>query len=327
MKAIVSMAAAGVLAFVGLIYGLGGITGLEPGEVGLVIKQFGEGRGIQKETLGNAQGGTFWIDPITNDVAVYDTKLKQEKLLDILSNTADGQPILVDVTFEIGLISRNVPALHAQIGRDYFNQVVYPAARSAIRNSTSQHDSDVVYTGEGRALIQSNLTEVLATKLEPLGIRIQANLSDIEFQNQDFVATLERKAKADQEEVIQTRLAEAATQEAIKVKNVAEGAKFKRIQEAEAERETLRLEGEGERLKQEEIAQGILAIGNAEADVIKLKANALTGSGGALYRDIEVLGGLGQTVEFYGVPTGAEGTSTYIIDEALRGKIAVGGGQ
>ena len=57
-----------------------------------------------------------------------------------------------------------------------------------------------------------------------------------------------------------------------------------------------------------------------------MKATALSGSGGALYRDIEVLGGLGKTVEFYGVPTGAEGTNTYIIDEALRGKIAIGGG-
>ena len=55
-----------------------------------------------------------------------------------------------------------------------------------------------------------------------------------------------------------------------------------------------------------------------------MKANALVGSGGELYRDIEVLGGLGEAVEFYGVPTGAEGTATYIVDEALRGKVAVG---
>jgi len=66
-------------------------------------------------------------------------------------------------------------------------------------------------------------------------------------------------------------------------------------------------------------------VGQAEADVIQLKANALVGSGGQLYRDIEVLGGLGSSVEFYGVPTGAPGTSTYIVDEALQGKIAVGG--
>ena len=57
-----------------------------------------------------------------------------------------------------------------------------------------------------------------------------------------------------------------------------------------------------------------------------MKANALIGAGGALYRDIEVLGGLGESVEYYGTPTGAPGTSTYIIDEALRGAIAVGGG-
>ena len=323
-KAVARVTAGGILVATGLIYGLAGITTIEPGEVGLVVKNIGEGAGVQEHTLNT---GMHWYDPFINDVIVYDTRLKQYALDNIPAGTQDGQPITVDVSFEIGLSDAGVPALHEQIGPDWFDEVVYPAARAAIRTATANKLSDEVYTGTGRALIQTELTEGLQKKLSDKGIRITANLRDIQFQNQDFVATLERKAKAAQEEVIQLRLAEAAKQEALKVQAVAEGQKFKSVQEAEARKESARLEGEGERLKQEEVAKGILAVGQAEADVIKLKATALIGTGGKLYRDIEVLGGLGKTVEFYGVPTGAPGTSTYIIDEALKGKIAVGGGE
>ena len=311
----------GALASIGLIYGMVGITTIEPGEVGLVVKNIGSNKGVQELTLNT---GMHWYDPFVNDVVVYDTRLKQYDLAKIPAGTQDGQPILVDVSFEIGLLDNNVPTLHEQIGRDYFDEVVYPAARAAIRTATANKLSDEVYTGAGRAAIQVELTSSLADKLEPMGIRIVANLRDIQFQNQDFVATLERKAKAAQEETIQRRLAAAAKEEALKVQAAAEGDRFKREQAAQAQKYELQAQGEGERLKQEEIAKGILAVGQAEADVIKLKASALVGSGGQLYRDIQVLGGLGAAVEFYGVPTGAPGTSTYIIDEALKGRVAVG---
>lgn len=328
------LAGAAILSLVAVLYGIAGLTTIEPGEVGLLVKQFGSERGMQDETLDT---GTHWIDPFIYDVPVYDTRLRQELLEDVASNTADGQPILVDVSLEFGLLSDKVPGLHENVGRDYFDQIVYPAARSSIRNITSTQGSDAIYTGEGRAAVQNQLSEHLAEKLEPMGIRISANLRDIQFVKEDFVQTLEAKAKAAQQEIIQTRLAAAAVQEAIKVKNQAEGEKFKREQAAqaqqievtlaaEADRDRRRLEGIGEREKQEEVAKGILAVGKSEADVIKLKASALVGSGGQLYRDIEVLGGLGRSVEYYGTPTGAPGTSTYIVDEALRGKIAVGGG-
>ena len=320
-KGVIKGSLAAVLAAIGILYGISGISSIDPGEVGLVVEQFGKERGIRSTTLNT---GTHWVDPFTNDVIVVDTRLRKYEQLDIPSNTKDGQPILVDVVFEIGLLDHNVPALIENIGTDWYTQVVYPAARSAIRNNTSEHMSDAVYTGAGRAKIQEELTTELASRLEPMGIRLTANLSDIEFTNSDFVRTLEEKAKAAQQEVIQQRLAAAAVEEALKVKATAEGERFKREQAAQARMYELQKEGEGERLKQEEIALGILAVGQAEADVIKLKANALVGAGGELYRDIEVLGGLGEQVEFYGVPTGAEGTKTYIVDEALRGKIAVG---
>jgi len=46
---------------------------------------------------------------------------------------------------------------------------------------------------------------------------------------------------------------------------------------------------------------------------------ALSGSGGAELVSIAWAENLGPNVKVYGVPTGAEGTSTFLFDEALRG--------
>jgi regulator of protease activity HflC (stomatin/prohibitin superfamily) len=304
----------GALAMVGL-YGLLGLSSIEPGEVGVVVKNFGENRGMQETTFDT---GIHWVEPFMYDVVVYDTRLKQYNLDNTPANTKDGQPIEVDVSFELGLLDAGVPQLHENIGRAYYDQVVYPAARSALRTSTAKLLSDEIYTGAGRAEVQQAVANVLIGKLEPLGIRITPNLKDITFLNNDFVQTLERKAKAAQEQVIQQRLAEAAAQEAIKVKNQAEGQKFKSIQEAEAQREKLRLEGEGFRLQKEEEAKGILAIATAEAEGIRLKNVALAGAGGDRQVSIAWAENLGPNVKVYGVPTGAPGTNTFIFDKALK---------
>jgi regulator of protease activity HflC (stomatin/prohibitin superfamily) len=316
-KGIIKSSAAAVILAIGGIYGLAGITGIEPGEVGVIVKNIGANRGMQEETLNT---GMHWLDPFIYDVPIYNVKLRQYQLNDVPASTKDGQPIEVDVSFEIGLVDSGVPNLHETIGKDYFNQVVYPAARATIRTATANKLSDEVYTGEGRAAIQTEISNGLQIKLESAGIRITANLRNIDFLNTDFVATLEEKAKAAQKEVIQERLAAAAIQEALKVKAVAEGQKFRVIQEAEAEREKLRLQGEGVRLQKEEEAKGILAVGLAEAEVTKQKRAALAGAGGAEMVSIAWAENLGPNVKVYGVPTGAPGTNSIIdINGILQG--------
>lgn len=307
MKFKVSLVAAIILVLFGGIYGLAGINTIEPGEVGLVVKNIGSDKGVQAHTLNT---GMHWYDPFINDVIVYDTRLKQYTMDDVPAGTQDGQPITVDVSFEIGLLDSGVPALHETIGSDYFDQVVYPAARSAIRTASANKLSDEVYTGIGRAAMQEELTDGLQARLSASGIRINANLRDITFLNRDFVNTLEEKAKAAQQEEIQRRYAAAAREKAIATQNTAEGEKFKVEQQAEAEKIRLQLQGEGQRLQQEEIAKGILAVGLAEAEVTKQKRAALAGAGGAELVSIAWAENLGPNVKVYGFPTGSPGTSS-----------------
>ena len=303
------------LFFILLIYGMAWITDIEPGEVGLTIKKIGSDKGILPETLDT---GMHMIEPFMYDVAVYDTRLKQYQLDDIPASTKDGQPILVDMSVELGLVDKNVPTLHENIGRDYYNQVVYPALRSTLRNTTTQELSDEIYTGDGRISIQNTVQKAMRDRTEPLGMRITINLREITFQNQQFVEALEEKAKAQQKVEIERRNAEAAVNTAKKVENIAEGEKQKRIKAAEAQKEEIRLKGLGERLAKEQEAKGNLALYRAEAEGTRLQVNAF--GSGATYASVKWAENMGPNVKVYGIPTGSPGTTSLMdLNGILKG--------
>jgi regulator of protease activity HflC (stomatin/prohibitin superfamily) len=251
---------------------------------------------------------------------VYDARLKQYAMDDTTASTQDGQPINVDVSLEIGLVGVNVPALHKDMGPNWFEQVVYPSAITELREATASVKSDEIYTGLGRANVQAVATKALADKYAKSGIRISVNVRDVTFTNKAYVQLLEAKAGAAQQEVIETRRAAAAVQEAIKVANIAEGEKQKRIKAAEAQKEEQRLAGEGSREAKEEEARGNLALAKAEAEGVRLRREALSGAGGQELVQIEWARNLGPNVKVYGIPTGSPGTTNIMdLNGVLKG--------
>lgn len=290
----------------GVIVALWGLTDIDPGEVGILVKKIGPGQGMQQQTLDT---GIHWVNPFMYDVAVYDVRLQQYDVQDLAAQSKDGQPILVDSSLEIGLIDAQVPYLHETIGKNWYKQVIWPNLRSAVRNETSKLESEAIYTGEGRQEIQDAIQQRLQVKGEPYGIQISVNLRDLSFTNTNFVHTIEAKAQEAQRVVIAERAAEKAVYEANRVAEAARGEKDKAIQAAEGERERLRLQGEGERLQKEEQAKGILAIGQAEAEAIRLKQEALNGAGGQYVVSMKWAEELGKNVQVLGYPLGAEGTT------------------
>jgi len=318
----IQLSAAAILVAIVALYVLAGFTDIEPGEVGLKIKKIGSNKGMQQDTLDT---GLWWIEPITYDIASYDTRFKQYTIEDLPAQTKDGQPVLVDMSLELGLVDKNVPNLHERVGKDYFDQVVYPATRATVRNMTSNEMSDQIYTGEGRKNVQDGIDAVLSAKLEEFGIVVNVNLRDVQFTDNDFKKLLEQKAGASQRVIIEQRNAEAAEQTAIKMANLAEGEKQKRIKAAEADREERRLAGEGERLKQEETAKGILAVKKAEAEGVRLQVMAYGGNG-QTYASVRWAEEMGPNVKVYGFPTGAQGTASIMdLNGVFKGVFPTGG--
>ena len=311
---------AGMVVLFVTAYALSGFNEVEPGEFAIVIEQFGDNKGVRDDGL---SVGTHWVEPFSLDVEVYDTKARQYGL-EVQASTKDGQPVSIHITFEISLEAGMVKTLHSTIGRDYYNRVVEPAARASVRDALPTQLSDEVYTDTGRALIQESIMADMDEKgVKARGILVSVNLQEVRFLNASFVEVLEQKAAAAQLEEIERRRALAAEQAAIKVANVAEGEKQKRIKAAEAQREELRLEGEGSRLQKEEEAQGLLAMVTAEAKGIELRRRALSGAGGAEMVSIAWAENLGPNVKVYGFPTGAPGTTSIIdVNSVLQGALA-----
>ena len=298
-------AAAGIIALIiGCIYVLSGMTKVDPGYVALQIRMLGPDRG----TITTLPLGWRWVEPFSNDVVQYDIREQQQPELKAMqAGTMDGQPILVDISLQTGLDASKVAQLHVNVGKDYYETIVFPAMRAIIRTSTGGVLSDHIYTEAGRQQVQNEVEKQLNGRFNQYGIRFAVNLRDIRFANEAFIHLLEAKAGAAQKIEIATRDAAAAAQTAVQVANKAEGEKQRVIREAQGEREKAKLEGEGIRLRKEEEAKGILAIAQAEAEGLRLR-NAALGSGANVVA-MEWARNLGPNVKVLGYPLGAPGTT------------------
>lgn len=320
-KMILAVVSAALAIFV-FGFGLAGITDVDPGEAAIPIKKLGENKGMQDYTYDT---GLHWVNPVTYDVVIYDVKWKENLIEDIPSQTADGQPVLVDLSLSTAIEDSKAPLLHEKIGRNWFDERVYPLLFSSVRNLVPLEESDAVYTAEGRQVIQDSIQERLDTILNPFGILTVVNLRAVDFQNADFVRTIEEKAKEAQNVQIQERQAEAMVFTANKMAEEARGKKEARVQAAEAMKEELRLEGEGNQLRDEATAAGNLALALAEAEGKEALVNAYAGDP-SIVAQIEWARNVGPNVKVYGFPTGAQGTTSLMdVNGVLKG--ALNGGK
>lgn len=304
-----------------IIYAMAGMTHVNPGETTIIIKNIGDNKGMQKDPL---LVGTHWVDPFTYDVVTYNTRLRQMEEVKENGATADGQPIAIVGSLQLGLDPQHVPQLHQEMGPEFYDRVIHPALLSIIKNKLPSQSSDVAYTLKGREAIEKSINEELTARYGKDGIIVVFNLKDLSFLNRKYVDTLEAKAMATQQIEVETRQAAAAIQASIKKSNLAEGEKQSRIRAAEGSREGARLQGEGERLMKEEQAKGILAIAKAEAEGTRLRREALAGPGGQEMVSIRWAEEMGPNIKVYAFPTGAPGTSSFmdlngIMEGALKG--------
>lgn len=305
-------------ALLGVLYLIGGYTDVEPGDTAILIKKLGSNQGMQPQPL---RIGAHWVEPFMYDVVTYNYRARQmEEISELPANTGDGQPVKVYGSLQLSLNPEFVPVLHDKVGPDFYDRVVHPALIKTIKDQFPSQPSDVVYTTKGRVAVEKSINAELTRRFGRMGIIAEFNLKDAPFDDDTYVRTLKAKAQAVQQVEVNARQALAAAQDAVRVANIAEGEKQKRIKAAEADREEQKLKGEGQRLQKEEDAKGILALAKAEAEGTRLRREALEGSGGDRLVQIEWARNLGPNVKVYGIPTGAPGTSSILdLNGVLKG--------
>lgn len=192
-------------------------------------------------------------------------------------------------TYRYVVLKRTAIDVVNQIARsrealDIYSGVGFNALRDDVETALREHpllESRGIVV-ENATIMQVDLSDAYETEIEAKQLARQSKLRAIE----DTKAAEEkaRQAKAEAQAMVEQRTAEA---NAKKIENVkaaeaqaeaailaAEANKMKVVLEAEANAATLEQRGIGEMKRDQAAAQGVLALGEAEAKVEELKRNA-----------------------------------------------------
>ncbi len=90
----------------------------------------------------------------------------------IVALTSDGVSIKLDVTVWFHLIKENAADVYKNIGMDYTEKIVRPAARTAVRNAVVEFKAEDIYSAKRNDVVQ-NMESQLESDLGKRGIKME----------------------------------------------------------------------------------------------------------------------------------------------------------
>lgn len=218
---------------------LDGFVMIPAGQTGVILDR---GRGVLEETFPT---GLHLKIPFWQSVTKMDTRLQTYTMSatsaegEVYGNdaiealTKDGQKVKVDVSVQFFLDEKTAPIVYEQVGLNYADKVVRPAARSVIRGVITGFNSKDLFQLETRQQGQDMMVERMRENLERKNLILDDILVRKVTFSEVYLQAIEEKQIAEQK----IQKAEFEKQEAVIQKE-------KKIIEAEAEAEAIRLKGE-----------------------------------------------------------------------------------
>ncbi len=300
-----------------------GIINIHPTECAVEVNKFKGKVMDMPKGVGYHLYNRWVTDMITYKVAAraypgdVESSEKSDKYnLDLKTN--DGQNIDVDLTIIYALRVKEVPRLHAEVGRNYQDEVLLPQIRSEARLVVGSYEAEQIYQGKVRDEIQQAIKQKLQLALAKYpAIQIQdALLRSFSF-SKDFERKIEEKKLAAQQVEINKNKAYAQEEEAKRMEAEARGDKLKKIQKAEGEAQSRRIKADAERYSLEQEAKGKLAIFQSEAEGKRLAAVAL--GGGHNVVALKFAENIPDKFRVFAVPIGENSTSLMDLNGVLKG--------
>lgn len=219
---------------------LDGFVLVQAGDVGVI---FDRGRGILPQPL---EAGIHLKIPFWQTVTHYNIRTQAYTMSSaqsasdtsadesIQARSRDGQEVAMDATVLFHVAASDAPTIKQTLGTedDYHSVVIKPKSRSVLREIVARYDAlDLV--SEKRAEIVNQMNEALKTSFAENKLSLdEVVLRDVNF-SADFSKAIEEKQIAFQK----IKTAEYQKQEAEQLKE-------KKIIEAQAEAEAIKLKGE-----------------------------------------------------------------------------------
>jgi regulator of protease activity HflC (stomatin/prohibitin superfamily) len=233
----ISIASILILATVLII--VDGFTSIPAGSVGVI---YDRGRGVLTESLPE---GLHLKIPFWQVIEKMDTRLQAYTMSidpdegehygddSIESLTKDGQKVYADITIQYRIDGKDAAWIYQNVGLDYDAKVIRPGIRNVARDIITGYDSTQLFTQESRTAAQGKMKDSLSELYAENKVELQnVLLRNIRFSDV-YLQAIEAKQVAQQ----RIQKAEYERQEAEKVKE-------RKIIEAEAEAEAIRLKGE-----------------------------------------------------------------------------------
>jgi prohibitin 1 len=215
------------IAFLVVILLFASIAKVDSGHVG-VLTLFGR---VTGEALPE---GIHFVNPfkVNNEMSIRTQEIKESASVP----SSEGLVINLDTSLIFHVDSQKAADVYQKIGPNYIAVLIEPNLRAAIREATSAHSANALYTGE-REMVAKQILNQLISLLEKRGFVVESIL----LRDIQLPATLKASIEAKQQ----------AEQEAL--------AMSFRLQKEKQEAERKRIEAQGIRDFQQIVAQGISA--------------------------------------------------------------------
>lgn len=260
--------------------------------------------GVKEEVYGP---GTHFMPLFCSEMYVYnvgtqlqvlrqcddnDTKCLEERDENCFKvKVKGGQEVCLDLRTEYQIDSRGLIALHKSVKADFERIILRPAVIRATKNRATVMTADELYADETQVALEKAIEEELLKDddVKRAGILIHSFIIEAVHLDVAYETEVKQKSVAQQKRLKEIELTLAAQESAKRAAADAQTTVEQTRATAEGEKIKTVMAAEGERLASEQRAQGLLAQGKAEAEVDRLKRDALyAGESGAWRAKVEI---------------------------------------
>lgn len=225
----------------------------------------------------------------------------------------EGQDLIISLNVRWRIDPAKLVSIHKTIGHDIPVKVIRPQVMRIIKDEATRLRAIDAYSGEGLVKLQSSVQNDLTNpngELRSRGVIVENFVIEHIELDPNYVTEIKARQVATQKQLRAVEETKAAEADALKARAMAQADLNKMVVEAErdkqvgilkalmlqtnmilaAEAEMKKKVLEGEAEKQQKIlsAEGVLALGKAEAEAQKLKLSAYAVPGAVAFTQVEI---------------------------------------
>ena len=268
-------------------------TYVGPNEIGVLRVRFGPGKGIRKKAYTTGLRfvipslETLYRFPRNVQVLSYNAKWRRERswrrgrrvIPPIVIQTSEGYNVTCDVTVLYRIVDAVRVMKDIGPGRLYESSALIPRSEKILRRVLGELNAEEFYTGTKRVKQAVKALEQLRRDLEPKGILVLDVLVKQFVYGSRYQRTIERRKLQDQRVFLRKAEKLATIQEYRKRVIEETGRAAVRAEMARGAKEVAKIVAQGSLYERGRRARADLLVKIAQAEAVRLKAEALRGAG------------------------------------------------